>query len=293
MDAATWKSKGQLINVAGRSIFVVDEGRRDAPVLLISHGYPSCSYDYWKVLPILSSSFRVIVHDHIGFGFSDKPSDYSYSLIDQAEMAMALWQKMGIQKAHLIGHDYGTSVLTEIIARWNFGFRPIQIQSITLGNGSMLIDMSQLLLSQKILVHKTFGPLLAKVASRGYFQYNMKKLWADPAKYDAQELDVIFDINFNTAGRKVLSKITRYILERYQFYTRWLDHGLYKTDIPIHLYWADQDPVAVIAMAHRLQKNLPHCTLDILEEVGHYPMLETPERWAKIILNNLKPTTPS
>ena len=289
MQAADWKSKGKFISVAGRSIFVVDEGRRAAPVLLISHGYPSCSYDYWKVLPLLSRYFRVIIHDHLGFGFSDKPTDYSYSLIEQAEMALALWQEMGIKEAHLLGHDYGTSVVTEIVARWNFGFRPIQIKSINIGNGSMLIDMAQLLLSQKILIHKTLGPLLAKVATRRYFQYNMKKLWADPSRYDPQEIDAIFDMNFDPAARQVFSTITRYILERYKFYNRWLDQGLYQTDLPIHIYWADQDPVAVIAMAHRLHENIPGSTLEILENVGHYPMLEAPEPWARMILRHIAP----
>lgn len=278
-----WKSKGKKVTIGSHSIFVIDEGRRDAPVLLILHGYPSCSYDYYKVLPILTKKYRVVVHDHLGFGYSDKSPEYSYSLIDQAEMAMALWQKLGISEATLLGHDYGTSVLTEIVARWNYGFRPINITGLIVGNGSMLIDMSQLLLSQKILMNPRWGPLLAKLATRGYFHYNMKKLWADKSKYDRADIDVLFDLCFDSAARKVFSNITQYIAERHKYWDRWITNGIFKTDLPVHIYWGDKDPVAVIAMADRLQKNISGSTLEVLENVGHYPMLEAPEKWAGVV----------
>ena len=85
--------------------------------------------------------------DHVGFGFSDKPlevnsnqsilitnlkskynnknekskysfnifQNYTYSLIDQAENAVSLWEELGIKRAHIVSHDMGDSVLTEVI----------------------------------------------------------------------------------------------------------------------------------------------------------------------------------
>ena len=60
----------------------------------------------------------VVTFDHLGYGFSDKPSQgYTYSLMDQADNAITLWRKLGIAKAHIVSHDMGDSVMTEILTR--------------------------------------------------------------------------------------------------------------------------------------------------------------------------------
>lgn len=282
MKAETWKAKGKNIELNGHTIFYVDQGS-GAETLLISHGFPSCSFDYWRVIDRLSQRYRIIVHDHIGFGFSDKPDNYSYSLIDQADTALALWQKIGIESGHIIGHDYGTSVLCEIVYKWNMGFRPIEIKSVIVGNGSMLIQMAKLLFSQKLLLGKRSGPILAKLSNRSYFHYNLKKIWWDKSKYDAADIDEIYDMNLSEGGKRVIPKIAQYVLERYKFWHRWLTNGLYKTDLPVGIYWADKDPIAIVEMAHELKRNIPEAKLEIIENVGHYPMLEAPELWLEAI----------
>lgn len=287
MTSAEWQKRGERISIQGRSIFVVDEGPREAEVLMICHGYPSCSFDYWKVLPQLTEKYRVIVHDHLGFGFSEKSPEYSYSLIEQADYALALWKHLGIREGYLLGHDYGTSVVCEIVARRCWERETIRWKGIIIGNGSMLIDMVKLLLSQKLLMNKMAGPILARLATRGYFHYNMKKLWADKSKYDRSDIDTLYDINFDTTSRKVFPKVSRYNWERFKYYDRWLRRGLYQTDLPVSIYWGDKDPVAVVPMAHRLKQNIPGSRLQLLKNVGHYPMLEAPEKWSEVILNFL------
>src|SRR5689334_12977633 len=91
---ASWQARGRRQRVFGHDVFVIEEGPRDdrAP-LLVLHGFPSSSFDFHLVLSILASKRRVIVHDHIGFGLSAKPERYSYSLIEQAEAAVAVWRK--------------------------------------------------------------------------------------------------------------------------------------------------------------------------------------------------------
>ena len=283
MTVQAWKTKGRFEAIYGKKVFVVDTGG-NKPVLAISHGYPTASYDYYKVLDYWTPHFRVIVHDHLGFGLSEKPKNYSYSLIEQADIALKLWQQLGVQEAYVLGHDYGTSVLTEVIARRNQGTEPIKLLSATLGNGSMLIEMSQLLLSQKLLKHPFGGPKLAKLSSRAYFRYNMRKIWWDKSKFDVQEIDDLWDMLIAEGGRDALPKLTQYINDRYKFWHRWISGGLYQTDLPINLLWADKDPVAVIGMAHELHKNIPNNQLKILPNIGHYPMLEAPKTYANAVL---------
>ncbi len=54
----------------------------------------------------------------LGYGLSDKPDHgYSYSLIEQADVALHVWRALGVKGGHVLSHDMGTSVLTELVAR--------------------------------------------------------------------------------------------------------------------------------------------------------------------------------
>lgn len=109
---------------------------------VISFRLTVCTIDFAGVLLVLFRQCRVIIHDHPGFGLSEKPGDYSYSLIEQAETALTLWRELGLCRVHLLGHDYGTSVATEILARRRIEKLPVEIDSLTLCNGSMHIFYS-------------------------------------------------------------------------------------------------------------------------------------------------------
>lgn len=76
MSSSDWRQQGDVRRVGRHDLFYIDTGG-DKPVLLILHGYPTSSHDNWRALPILAGRYRVIIHDHLGFGFSDKPRDYS------------------------------------------------------------------------------------------------------------------------------------------------------------------------------------------------------------------------
>lgn len=280
----TWQNRGKYIEILGHRLFVIDEGEHEETIVIL-HGYPSCSYDYYSVLPILTQNYRVVVHDHPGFGLSSKKKEYSYSLFEQADVAQALWQHLGLESVHLLAHDYGTSVATEIIARYNMGYEPVRLKSICLGNGSMLINMSQLLWTQKVLKNPTFGPYLAKLSNKTLFVNNFRRLWHDKSKIDLQEFDVLWQMLTQDGGRDVLPFLSQYINERKRFWHRWIG-GLERTDKHIHLVWADKDPVAVFEMAGVLQQKIKSNSLEILENVGHYPMLETPERYVAAVLKN-------
>lgn len=280
-----WESEGKYLKVNGHKVFVIDKGNSEKTIAVL-HGFPSCSYDYYAVLPIWAKQYRVIIHDHLGFGLSDKPQNYSYSLIEQADMALALWQQLGLESVHLVAHDYGTSVATELIARYNMGYEPVRLKSITLGNGSMHIEMSKLLWTQKVLRNKYWGPKLARLSSKALFVNNFKKLWFDKSKIDLKEFDVLWEMLIYNGGRKVLPMISRYTLEREKFWHRWIG-ALHQTDKFIHLLWADKDPVAVFEMAKKLEANIPNNRLQVLENVGHYPMLEVAEKYAEEVLLNI------
>lgn len=292
MTANDWKSKGEFITVNDRKLFVIDtssffssDNKIPTETMVILHGYPTSSYDYYKVLPELSKHYRVIIHDHLGFGFSDKPLDYSYSLLDQADIALQLWQQLGVKKTHLLAHDYGTSVATEIIARNNNHELTIEIEKLTLCNGSMHIELSQLRTIQKLLKNKWLGKYVAKLTTYAIFSKNLRNVYFDKTKVSNNELkDMWMQLEYNE-GRKVIHKLSQYINERYTYWNRWIG-ALKETNLQTNIVWAKNDPVAVPAIARLIATEISNNKLFWIENTGHFPMLENPDEWLNCILKN-------
>lgn len=292
MTANDWKSKGEFITVNDRKLFVIDtssffssEDQVPSKTMVVLHGYPTSSYDYYKVLPELSKHYRVIIHDHLGFGFSDKPLDYSYSLLDQADLALQLWQQLGVKKVHLLAHDYGTSVATEIIARNNNHELTIEIEKLTLCNGSMHIELSQLRTIQKLLKNKWLGKYVAKLTTYAIFSKNLRNVYFDKTKVSNNELkDMWMQLEYNE-GRKVIHKLSQYINERYTYWNRWIG-ALKETNLQTNIVWAKNDPVAVPAIARLIATEISNNKLFWIENTGHFPMLENPDEWLNCILKN-------
>ena len=88
----------------------LDEGPRDAPVIVMLHGNPSWSY-YWRRLVLgLRDRYRCIVPDHVGMGRSDRPDDahYHYTLASRVEDLATLLDAIGIAgPVTLAVHDWG------------------------------------------------------------------------------------------------------------------------------------------------------------------------------------------
>ncbi len=281
MNSTDWEKRGRFISINNHSVFVIDEGS-SSETLVILHGYPTSSFDYYKILPKLTEKYRVIIHDHVGFGFSDKPQNYSYSLIDQATIALELWEKLGIKKVTLLAHDYGTSVATEILARHNNNEIDLEIDNLILCNGSMHIELAQMRTIQNLLKGR-FGKYVAMLTNFTIFSKNLRNVYFDKSKVTKDELRQMWQqLEYNN-GKKVMYLISRYNNERYTHWNRWIG-ALKETQIPTKLVWAENDPVAVKEMAELLTTEIPNNELFWLENCGHFSMLECPNKWAELVL---------
>lgn len=289
MNSSDWKNKGKFISVFNRNIFVIDTLSEEESInnnfketLVILHGYPTSSFDYYKVLELLSKKYRVIIHDHLGFGFSDKPLKYSYSLIEQADFALQLWKQLHLSSVILLAHDYGTSIATEIIARHNNKQTNLQIKELILSNGSIHIEFSKLRLIQKLLKNKFTGKWIAKLTNFSIFKKNMKNIYYDKTKISDEELRQMWFQLENNNGRKVIHQLTNYINERYYFWHRWVG-ALKETQIPTKIIWAKNDPIAIPKIAELLHYEIPNNQIFWMEDCGHFLMLENPNEWVKLV----------
>jgi cis-3-alkyl-4-acyloxetan-2-one decarboxylase len=108
LDEFLSRHPGKDFDRGGLRLHYLDEGQ-GLPVVMI-HGNPTWSFYYRRLAEALSPSYRVIVPDHIGCGFSDKPDDsrYTYTLASRVDDLVALLDHLGIEcDVTLIVHDWG------------------------------------------------------------------------------------------------------------------------------------------------------------------------------------------
>ena len=129
-----WESGGSYVKVAdGHKVFYRKGGRcgDGAETIILVHGFPTSSYDYARSHGLLEKDFCVVMFDHVGFGFSDKPAgpEYIYSIFTAAENALELWRQLKVHSAHIVSHDMGDSIVTEILSRRQRNMLPSQISN--------------------------------------------------------------------------------------------------------------------------------------------------------------------
>lgn len=90
-------------------IHYVDEGPKDGPVALLTHGMPTWSYLYRDMIPpLVDAGFRCIAPDHAGFGKSDKPTDnHWYTIARHTEILTSLVRALDLQNITLFCQDWG------------------------------------------------------------------------------------------------------------------------------------------------------------------------------------------
>lgn len=99
-------------------------------------------------------------------------------------------------------------------------------------------------------------------------------------------LDVAWEGLIHGDGRLRLPKIAKYNDERVRLWHRWIP-PLTRLDVPAHVLWGPLDPIARREVAEQLAKEIPGARLTWLDGLGHYPMLESPSRWAEAALSFL------
>jgi pimeloyl-ACP methyl ester carboxylesterase len=93
----------------GVSVFYREAGPPDAPVVLLLHGFPTSSFQYRELIPLLADRYRVIAPDFPGFGFTDVPQRrlYQYSFDALAHTILAFTDALHLNRYALYVFDYG------------------------------------------------------------------------------------------------------------------------------------------------------------------------------------------
>lgn len=97
------------INVNGLNIFYREAGSKNAPVILLLHGYPTSSHMFRNLIPILSKKYHVIAPDLPGFGFSDAPDHlkFQYTFDNLSNTMQGFIDQLSLKRFALYVFDYG------------------------------------------------------------------------------------------------------------------------------------------------------------------------------------------
>ncbi len=270
MDFNTWNSDELFFSYAEHRI-AYHRGGAGEPLLLV-HGFPTSSWDWHGVWRELTARYDVLAVDMIGFGRSDKPQGYGYSLFDQADLVTAFLAAKGISAVHILAHDYGDTVVQELLARQNEAKLPFKIVSVALLNGGIIPGKHRPRLMQTLLISPV-GSFVGRMMSYKRFASSFSDIFGTFTRPTEQELREYWEhIRYNQ-GPRVVHLLIRYMKERKENYDRWVG-VLGRPGVPLVLIFGGVDPISGIHMSDAFRLENPGAPVYVLKGIGHYPQLE-------------------
>lgn len=123
----------RYVGVRGQRLFYREAGPVSGPTVVLLHGFPTSSFMFRNLIPVLADRFHVIAPDHLGFGLSDAPpaDEYEYTFDALAELTGDLLDELGVSRFALYVQDYGAPV------GWRVALaRPSAVTAIITQNGN-------------------------------------------------------------------------------------------------------------------------------------------------------------
>jgi pimeloyl-ACP methyl ester carboxylesterase len=258
----------------GVRVHVAAAGPHDAPPLLALHGWPQHWWCWRRVVPLLAGEFRLLMPDLRGLGWSGRPERADYRKDRLVEDAVALLDVLGIERAGLLGHDWGGWVgfltalrfperLTGLVAQ-GIGHPWTRVSVHTLGRLCYQPPLAAPWLGPR-LIRDT--PLIAKLH---------RAAWGDRTTFDAAAV-AVFAAAYRDRGRaEASSRLYRDFLV-HEVPARFR-HGAdpRRLTVPARLLFGTRDPIGT-AMAAGLEAHGDDVRVEYLEGCGHFVPEERPD----------------
>ncbi len=280
---------GKRCAIGNLSYHYLDEG--SGPPVVMVHGNPSWSFYYRKLVLALRDSYRCIVPDHMGCGFSDKPGDeqYEYTLSRRVDDLEYLLEQLGLTDSlSLVVHDWGGMIGMAYAAR-----HPERIvRLVILNTGAFHLPASKPLpLGLRICRDTMLGTLLVRGANafsvgasyvgckRHPMTAPLRALYQLP--YDSWKnriatLRFVQDIPLSP-GDKGYELVSSVAASLPQF-----------RHLPILILWGELDFVFDHHFRAEWQKQFPEAELHQFADCGHYILEDAPEEVIPLITSFLE-----
>lgn len=260
----------RTIKVDGLDIFYREAGPKDAPTILLLHGFPSSSHMFRDLIPLLADRYHVVAPDYPGFGRSTQPAreQYAYTFDHLYETVDHFTQAIGAKSFALYIQDYGSPVGLRFALR-----QPERVTAIIVQNGNAYdVGLSPAWAPIKALWAQDTPATREGAASflkreTTVFQYsegvppervNPDAIDSDQAILDRPgnrdlQLDLFADYQTNVAQYPAFHAAFR----KHQF--------------PTLIVWGRNDPIFTVAGAEAFKADLPKAEVHLLD-AGHFAL---------------------
>jgi pimeloyl-ACP methyl ester carboxylesterase len=278
-DYFEWTSTTADNNDAKVNVFYRTWGDESNPKLVLIHGFPNSSFDYYKMIPFLEDEYHIAALDFPGSGFSDKPLDgYNYMLAENAEIVDHFVREVvGFEDFALFTHDRGVSIGLAFLGNYLDNPNPgYNINYHFLSNSGMFLPLANLVPFQLALLDADAGERMIEARAA-----QTRRTEGEPESLAYSD---IFAFN---QGNISLLYVGRYLLERQVNEVRWLEN-LPRSPIPVAYLWGLTDGVNPIRIPNHvwdtyLNEREVESSFWVLPTAGHYPQRDNPEEVAKIV----------
>ena len=271
------------VKVDGLNIFYREAGPRNAPTVLLLHGFPTSSQMFRNLIPLLADKYHLVAPDYPGYGQSDMPlvDQFVYSFDHLAEIVDKFTAQLGLAKYAIYVQDYGGPIGFRLAAA-----HPDRITAIVVQNGNAYDEG---------LDNDFWAPL--------------KLYWADKSETNAARLRPLFELEATkwqySEGYRDVSHVSpdAWMLDQAYmdragnkeiqlelFYSYGSNPGHYpewqayfrKYQPPMLITWGENDKIFPPAGAHPYLRDLPKAELHLLD-TGHFALEEDGEQIAQYI----------
>ena len=266
----------RFIEIDGVRVHYQEAGPRDAPPILLIHGFTASNF-VWKdvFLPIAGAGLRVIAPDLVGFGFSAKPKQGEYTIDAQARLITGLMNQLGIERAGFVGSSYGGAVAATCALDY-----PERVERLVLVD-AVINDYAKrrplLRLAASPLIGDVVSPLM--LGSRKLVHQQMRNGYAPGNRH-------LFDENRMTAHHRPLlaastQRATLATLRRWN--AGRIEEEAHRIKQPTLLIWGEVDPEIPLAHGRRLFEEIQDSRLIVFRRCGHMPMEEYPREFTEVV----------
>ncbi len=268
--------KSHFAEVDGVSVHFQEFGDRAHPTLFLIHGYTASTYVWHSVAPALAEQgFHIIAPDLVGFGFSDKPNWFDYSIASQARVVVRLMNVLGIGRAAVIGSSYGGAVASTVAL--DYAERVEKLVLVDAVCNDDVLDKPIL----KFANVRGIGEVLTSLFldSKTFHKMRMKETLA-PANHhliNQERIDAVHrPLAARDAHHSVLATSRSWDACRIQDDAQYINQ-------PTLIIWGDQDNVIPLKNGEKLFKSILNSRFVVFKDCGHVPQEENPELFVNVV----------
>lgn len=274
-DAVFHSEHSCFIDIDGLRVHYQEAGDKQAPAMILIHGFASSTLVWSKVfLKLAAAGYRVIAVDMLGYGYSAKPRNGEYTIPGQARLLTRLLDHLRIPRAIFVGSSYGGAVAATCALDY-----PERVEKLILVgavNNNRPLEFTLMRLFGSPVVGDVVSPLL--IGSRRLLRRRMKRVYdrhswvLDERRVDARHLPL------RAAGtqRAIIRTVRGWDAER-------ISRDAHLITQPTLLLWGEDDPDIPLADGERLHARIPGSRLLVFLNCGHIPHEEYPEAFTNIV----------